>query len=262
MLILTMSADGIVPVAFRCADGNTSDSRTHIQTWSALRALAGRADLLYVADSKLCSRENMDFIDRADGRFVTVLPRNRLEDQEFRAWIQTHTPDWVNVWDRPHARRASAPRDRWFVWLAALPLAESWPVVWVWSTLLALRQEARRRRNIAAATEELQDLRLRRAGAKASITWCRRNRSAGGHDPGAPPRRALSGRVRNWEHWQWRCALAMLSWLRVGRMRSWGIRYWRCAQPCCWRKKQASPCGKALFSSRAPPQIPWCCGPV
>ena len=43
------------------ADGNTSDSRTHIETWSALRALAGRADFLYVADSKLCSRENMDF---------------------------------------------------------------------------------------------------------------------------------------------------------------------------------------------------------
>ncbi len=169
LFILTMSADGNVPVAFRCADGNTSDSRTHIETWSALRALAGRADFLYVADSKLCSRENMDFIDREGGRFVTVLPRNRLEDQEFRAWIQTHTPDWANVWDRPNARRAGAPRDRWFVWRAALPSAEGWPVVWVWSTLLALRQEARRRRNIAAATEELQDLRLRLAGAKARL---------------------------------------------------------------------------------------------
>lgn len=169
MFILTMSADGNVPVTFRCADGNTSDSRTHIDTWSALRALAGRADFLYVADSKLCSRENMDFIDRAGGRFVTVLPRNRLEDQEFRAWIQTHTPDWVNVWDRPNARRADGPQDRWFVWQAALPSSESWPVVWVWSTLLALRQEARRRRNIAAATEELESLRLRLAGAKARL---------------------------------------------------------------------------------------------
>jgi len=169
MFILTMSADGNVPVAFRCADGNTSDSRTHIETWTALRALAGRADFLYVADSKLCSRENMDFIDRAGGRFVTVLPRNRLEDQEFRAWIQTHTPDWVTVWDRPNARRSDGARDRWLVWRAALPSAEGWPVVWVWSTLLALRQEARRRRNIAAATEELEALRLRLAGAKARL---------------------------------------------------------------------------------------------
>ncbi len=93
LLILTMCADGNIPVAFRCTDGNASDARTHIETWNALRSVAGRADFLYVADSKLCSRENMDYIDRAGGRFVTVLPRTRLEDQEFRKWIQTHTPD-------------------------------------------------------------------------------------------------------------------------------------------------------------------------
>ena len=89
LLILTIAADGNVPVAFRCTDGNASDARTHIETWETLRAVAGRPDFLYVADSKLCSRENMNYIDRAGGRFVTVLPRTRLEDQEFRQWIQT-----------------------------------------------------------------------------------------------------------------------------------------------------------------------------
>ena len=56
LFILTTDADGGVPVQFRCADGNTSDVRTHIETWNTLRALAGRADFLYVADSKLCSQ--------------------------------------------------------------------------------------------------------------------------------------------------------------------------------------------------------------
>jgi len=93
LFILTMTADGNIPVAFRCTDGNASDSRTHIETWNALRAVAGRSDFLYVADSKLCSRENMEHIDRAGGRFVTVMPRNRLEDTEFRKWIQTNAPD-------------------------------------------------------------------------------------------------------------------------------------------------------------------------
>jgi hypothetical protein len=51
LFILTMTADGNIPVAFRCTDGNTSDSRTHIDTWNTLRALAGRSDFLYVADS-------------------------------------------------------------------------------------------------------------------------------------------------------------------------------------------------------------------
>lgn len=169
LFILTVNADGNIPVAFRCTDGNASDSRTHIETWNALRVVAGRADFLYVADSKLCSRENMDYIDRAGGRLVTVLPRNRLEDQEFRLWIQTHTPDWTGVWDRPNPRYRDGPRDRWSVYRAPLPSAEAWPVVWVWSTLLTLRQEARRRRNIAAASEELQQLRERLAGTKTRL---------------------------------------------------------------------------------------------
>ena len=51
LFILTVNTDGNIPVAFRCTDGNASDSRTHIETWNALRAVAGRADFLYVADS-------------------------------------------------------------------------------------------------------------------------------------------------------------------------------------------------------------------
>jgi transposase len=169
LFILTMNADGNIPVAFRCSDGNTSDSRTHIETWNTLRTVAGRTDFLYVADSKLCSRENMDYIDRAGGRFVTVLPRSRLEDEEFRKWIQNNTPDWECVWDRPHPRYADGPRDRWYVFRGPLPSAEGWSVIWIWSTLLTLRQEARRRRNMAAASEDLNHLRERLAGARTRL---------------------------------------------------------------------------------------------
>ncbi len=78
LFILTTEAEDGVPVAFRVADGNTNDAITHIATWNALREVAGRADFLYVADSKLCSHDNLDHIHRAGGRFVTVLPRSRL----------------------------------------------------------------------------------------------------------------------------------------------------------------------------------------
>lgn len=84
LFILTTNADGSVPVHFRCEDGNQSDAPTHIETWNALGKIAGRTNFLYVADSKLCTRENMDHIDTKKGRFVTVMPRNRLEDAEFR----------------------------------------------------------------------------------------------------------------------------------------------------------------------------------
>jgi transposase len=166
---LTTSADGGVPVQFRCSDGQTNDSTTHIETWEALRGVAGRADFLYVADSKLCSRENMDYIDHRGGRFVTVLPRSRLEDAEFRKRIQTQQPDWEKVWDRPNPRRPGGPRDRWYVCRAHLPSREAWPVTWVFSTLLALRQEHTRREQIAAAEQELSDLRQRLASPKTRL---------------------------------------------------------------------------------------------
>lgn len=168
LFILTVAADG-VPVAFRCADGNTSDSPTHIDTWNTLRAVAGRADFLYVADSKLCSYDNMDYIHRAGGRLVTVLPRSRQEDGQFRKWIQTATPDWELAWDRPNPRRRHGPRDRWYVFKATLPSIEAWPIIWVWSSLLTLHQRARRQRQIAAASEQLEALHQRLAKARARL---------------------------------------------------------------------------------------------
>jgi transposase len=169
VLIFTTNKDGDVPIHFRCANGNTSDSRTHLESWDALARLAGRPDFLYVADSKLCSRENMDTIDRAGGRFITVLPRARMEDVEFRKAIQTKTPEWECVWDRPHSRSSDGPRDRWSVYREPLPSCEGWSIVWVWSSLLTLRQEALRRKRIATAVEGLTALRKRLAGAKTRL---------------------------------------------------------------------------------------------
>lgn len=158
LFILTTSRDGGVPVQFRCSDGNQNDAPTHQETWDALCKVAGRTDFLYVADSKLCSRDAMDHIHGGKGRFVCVMPRNRLEDAEFRKWIQTHEPEWTLVWDRPHPRREEGPRDRWRVVRASLPSREGWPVVWVHSYLMALGQEQTRRENLAKAQESLAAL--------------------------------------------------------------------------------------------------------
>lgn len=63
---------------------NTPDDLTHIPTWDELRALVGKADFLYVADGKLCSKEAMGHIAARGGRFVTVVPHGRREDTWFR----------------------------------------------------------------------------------------------------------------------------------------------------------------------------------
>jgi transposase len=169
LFILTTDADGGVPVQFRTADGNTNDSITHIETWTTLRAVAGRADFLYVADSKLCSHDNLSFIDRAGGRFVTVMPRSRREDKLFRKWLQTDTPSWELVWDRPSLRRPDGPRDVWCVYRDPIGSAEGFAIIWVWSTLLTLRQQTRRHRNIATAIEALTALRRRILGPRSRV---------------------------------------------------------------------------------------------
>ena len=87
-----MAADGAVPLAHRVVDGNTEGSTTHIQTWEGLCQLLGRNDFLYVADSKLAVHTTMDHFDRRHGRFVTVLPRSREEDQALREWLVNHEP--------------------------------------------------------------------------------------------------------------------------------------------------------------------------
>ena len=55
LFILTVSADGAVPIAYRVADGNTNDDVTHIPTWDELHALVGRADFL-TSPTASCAR--------------------------------------------------------------------------------------------------------------------------------------------------------------------------------------------------------------
>lgn len=167
LFILTTSADGGIPVLFRCAHGNTNDSTTHIDTWEALRSVSGRNDFLYVADSKLCSFDNLLHIDNKGGRLVTVMPRSRKEDEWFRKRVQTEPVPWVQVWDRPNPRRKHGPRDRWYVHTADLPSREGWPIVWVYSTLLALKQKQGRLERLERAKEELDDLDQKLQGPRA-----------------------------------------------------------------------------------------------
>ncbi|MGH3265151.1 MAG: hypothetical protein ACRDNS_24520 [Trebonia sp.] len=53
--VLTVTADGALPIAHRLCDGNTTDDQTHIATWEQLCRLVGRSDFLYVADCKLAT---------------------------------------------------------------------------------------------------------------------------------------------------------------------------------------------------------------
>jgi hypothetical protein len=171
--ILTVTADGAVPVAHRLADGSTEDSTTHIGTWDELAAILGGSAFTYIADCKLATRDNMDHIARRGGRFLTILPRTRREDEVGRAWIASGAVEWVEIARRPGRRKGDPPEIHWAA-EAAAPSAEGHRIVWI-------RSSDKRDRDAAARAERIERARagLGSLGAKLSSSRCQlRSRSA------------------------------------------------------------------------------------
>ena len=166
VFILTVTADGAVPIAHRVADGNTTDDVTHVATWDGLAAMVGRTDFLYVADAKLATRTNMDHIHRRGGRFVAVLPATRKEDRLFRDWIVGHTPVWTEAVRRP-ARRAGDPDEVWHTTPAPWPSSEGHRIVWVRSSSKIMRDATRRHDRIAAGIAALDALNVKLASPRS-----------------------------------------------------------------------------------------------
>jgi transposase len=166
--ILTVTADGAVPIAHRVESGNTTDDTTHVASWDHLAAMLGRNDFLYVADSKLCTRDQMDHIEGAGGRFVTVVPRTRREDRWFRDWITRNQAPWTEAMRCPARRRADPP-DVLSTYEPPTGSAEGHRIIWVRSTSKQDRDAGYRLRQIHRATAALEDLARRLAGPKCRI---------------------------------------------------------------------------------------------
>ena len=168
LFIRTVSADGAVPIAYRVADGNTNDDVTHIPTWDELHALVGRADFLYVADSKLCSAQAMGHINSHGGRFVTVVPHGRREDTWFRDWAQTHAPAWAEAHRRPGSRLEDPDRV-WRTFEAPAPSVDGYRVIWVHSSMKAANDAQTRAGRIEAGLAAVDAVAARLAGPKTRL---------------------------------------------------------------------------------------------
>ena len=168
LFILTISADGAVPIAYRVADGNTPDDVTHVPTWDELRALVGRPDFLYVADSKLCSKQAMGHIHAHGGRFVTIVPHGRREDTWFRDWAQTHAPAWTEA-RRAHGARQDDPDRIWRTFQAPAPSVDGYRVIWVHSSSKAARDASARAARIEAGLAAIDAVQARLASPKTRI---------------------------------------------------------------------------------------------
>ena len=190
--ILTVSADGAVPVHYRVADGNTNDSPTHRESWEALRSLKGSPDFLYVADSKLCDGDTLRAIAGKGGRFLTVLPRSRKEDGLFREYVVTHELAWEEVLRRSNPRNQMGPEDVWKMVESPIPAADGFRLVWAWNSLMAEEDRESREGRMAQALARLEDLEKRLQSPKTKI------RTRGGAIQAAERAAGNAGRWVKW----------------------------------------------------------------
>jgi transposase len=155
---ITVSADGAVPVHCKTYDGNQTDDQTHIETWSFLRDILGHADFLYVADSKLCTRDNLSHIADRQGRFLTVLPRTRAEDAWFRGYLAQHEVGWQEVRREPNPRRQEGPAIVYDGVESPQRSSEGYRVLWYRSSQKRDEDRAQRQARLARVRSWLEGL--------------------------------------------------------------------------------------------------------
>ena len=97
---LSVTGDGAVPIHYKCYPGNVTDDKTHIETWNTLRKITGRSDFLYVADSKLCTDEQLSYIVNQGGRVVTIIPETWNEVESFKEQVRKTKKAKDIIWRR------------------------------------------------------------------------------------------------------------------------------------------------------------------
>lgn len=133
---LNVTADGAVPLLHSVQSGNRTDDSVHVQNVDRLREIIGRDDFVYVADSKLCTKENLAHIASYGGLFVTVLPRTRAESTAFRDDLRANkvTARWRRVLSRQARRKEDGPDTYACTTQGPAVTQEGYRIVWVRSS--------------------------------------------------------------------------------------------------------------------------------
>jgi len=98
---LSLCGDGAVPVHHKVYSGNRTDDTTHVETWRTLCKILPTREFLYVADSKLCTDEQLHYIVAHGGRAITIVPETWAEVAVFKAALRTTRKAKKEIWRRP-----------------------------------------------------------------------------------------------------------------------------------------------------------------
>jgi transposase len=87
---LSVSSDSAFPLFQEAYSGNTADVDTYVKQWQHLIDLLGRQDFLYVADSKLATKDNMAHIHDNEGFFIAPAPMYESYKTVFHEALDRH----------------------------------------------------------------------------------------------------------------------------------------------------------------------------
>jgi transposase len=184
---MNVTGDGGVPIAHLPLDGNASEAPTHLENLRRLRAMLPKRKLLYIADTKLDTSENLLNIAAHGGQFLCggafaphwkelfLRQRRKLRPIDYHPKSQEHLP--------PEER----DEYRAFEWLDHLQgkvdgrdVRLKYRLIFVWSEAKARQEAATRERHQAKISAEFATIvrNLNKFSLKTEETIRRRLESA------------------------------------------------------------------------------------
>ncbi len=115
-----------------------------------------RLHSFYIADCKLCCIDNLDHIDANDGKFITIVPKNRKNIKFFHQYIQTHNLYWQDAMVVPDSRKkGNFVTYKTFEWATA---REEYSMIWVHNSSKEKQDKGSREHAVQKAQNKLADL--------------------------------------------------------------------------------------------------------
>ena len=155
---LSICADGGVPVHQKTYPGNRTDDTTHIETWDTLRKIQSDPGFLYVADSKLCTDEQLHYIVSHGGRALTMMPETWSEAKSFKQTLRTHRKAKKEIWRR--LKPGSDTEKEYFSAFTGTYMSgeRGYRIHWIYSSEKRKRDRDARERRLRQAEEALTEL--------------------------------------------------------------------------------------------------------
>ena len=152
---LSVSFDGAVPVHYKCYSGNRTDDTTHIETWNALCKIVPDPGFMYVADSKLCTDEQLNHIVQNRGRAITIIPETWNEVASFKESLRKQRKAKEIIWQRK--KPGSYNENEYFSVFKGeyLTTKQGYKIHWIYSSEKRKRDRKTREKYLRKAEQSL-----------------------------------------------------------------------------------------------------------